>query len=511
MLLLNSQGILHHFTQSLMPGLSVDVKAMNLLDSKELISYNVIYLDTGLTDDEIFKGVKEKLIEFTQQGGTLFLSNEYAAHFPKEFLGIQSISKVDTKEMNFTYPEVSENLRSLQSIWKSFAEDYILFQKANASRPKLLIDYDQAVVVDQAAPIAVQDGLAYFIANRVGNGHVLWSNTFLPNKAYITLFDLQPEDEQKYFHFGYATANYMFRNELLDFAAKEKYGFSIKKAYGPYGRPGLAWQNHYEQLYSANILDLVKWTDILEKYNQIPTFSLARGMYNGGQWHSNIAYHLNEGSNEQPIFRGEQENSFFTSGEKVKLKDDYLKFTRYPGYTGLLSKIDLPQRAFPQWVDWNEDGKQDIIAGTWEGEIYFIENIGDIGKPRFEEKVNLYADGRKIFVKENSAAPFVFDYNGDGLQDLIIGDRSGSIHVFINEGTKKRDKFESAGLLKAGDAALRVNGEAAPFAEDWDGDSVTDLLVGSGDGKVLLFKGSLRDGQWLFSENGAPFRRQTGK
>jgi hypothetical protein len=39
-----------------------------------------------------------------------------------------------------------------------------------------------------------------------------------------------------------------------------------------------------------------------------------------------------------------------------------------------------------------------------------------------------------------------------------------------------------------GGQALRVSGDAGPFVADWDGDGVADLLVGAGDGSVSLYR-----------------------
>jgi hypothetical protein len=497
---MNSRSIFQHMDQSLHSGVALDVKAVEELKSINLSKYDFVYLDTNLATANEFASVPEHLIQFVEKGGTLFLSNEYAAYFPKDFLGIQSLNKIDTKAMDFVYPEVRGNLKGLQAIWKSFAEDYSHYEKKNAGMPKLQIDYEQAAVADTATVLVEQDNLAYLLANQAGEGMVIWSNTFMPNEKYITAFDLKGKEEQKYFHFGYAAANYFFRNELINLVSKEKYGFSVRKGYGPYGRPGIAWQNHYEALYSVYIEDMIKWTEILEEYNQIPSFSLIRDMYNGGQWHSNITLHINEGTNEKPVFKGELENSFFSSGEKIQLEDDYLKFTRYPGYTGLLSKIKLPQRAYPQVIDWNNDGKKDIIAGTWEGEIYFIKNVGADNSPQFKEKIKLTAEGKEIFVEEGGAAPFVYDYNHDGLVDLLVGDRSGRIRLFLNQGDVKDAKLIDSGFIKSEDEDLKVHGDAAPIMVDWDGDDISDLLVGESTGQIVFFKGSQIDGKLSFHE-----------
>src|SRR5262249_45321949 len=117
-----------------------------------------------------------------------------------------------------------------------------------------------------------------------------------------------------------------------------------------------------------------------------------------------------------------------------------------------------------------------------------------------------------IFTTGCASAVHATDWDGDGDLDLIVGDIQGDVQLIPNEGSAKAYAFGKprplkldpasarpagslftevkrlvSGRREAGDA-VHVEGDAGPFAADWDGDGDLDLLVGSGDGSVVLFR-----------------------
>ncbi|MDW7674358.1 MAG: VCBS repeat-containing protein [Bacillota bacterium] len=496
---LKNASIYQHFQQSLIPAIELETKKISTQLALKAEDYDLIYLDNGLAEDSTFQPIVEILESYVAEGGHLFLSHEYIDVFPKGFLGIKEVKNIETTAMDFTYPKVRPNLEGLQGIWRSFADDYRHYEGLN---PEFHLNYDKAAIADAATPIVEQEGLAYLLANEIGDGVVIWANNFMPNEQFITRLDFIPEGQQKYFHFGYATANYMFRNELVGLVSKEKYGFTLKKSYGPYGRSGVAWQNHYEALYSFVLKDMIKWTDLLAEYNQVPTFSIIRGSYNWGQWHSSLSLQLNIGTAEVPLFPGELENSFYSSGERLESDKDYLTFGRYPGYYTLLADIELPYRSYPQVVDWNGDGNKDLLVGAFDGEVYLVENVGTDGEPRFAEVVNLYTNDQQLLSVGEYSAPLVYDYDGDGLFDLLVGNWLGRVQLYLNKGSKTEPKLTKAGYIAVGNDGrnLKVSGDAAPIIADWDNDGAPDLLVGESTGKVIFFKGTKAGNRLSFDE-----------
>jgi hypothetical protein len=86
-------------------------------------------------------------------------------------------------------------------------------------------------------------------------------------------------------------------------------------------------------------------------------------------------------------------------------------------------------------------------------------------------------------VEKICTRPFAVDWDGDGRLDLVVGNFGGTFYWFKGEGKGKfRPKPE---MLKIGDEPLRIHGHHSdPFVIDWDGDGDLDILSGSSDGGV---------------------------
>jgi hypothetical protein len=70
------------------------------------------------------------------------------------------------------------------------------------------------------------------------------------------------------------------------------------------------------------------------------------------------------------------------------------------------------------------------------------------------------------------------DWNGDGLDDIIVGDREGYVNLFTRKGAGIHD-LVSEGHLGATDADIDVGANSAPVVVDWNEDGLLDLLVGN--------------------------------
>jgi hypothetical protein len=96
----------------------------------------------------------------------------------------------------------------------------------------------------------------------------------------------------------------------------------------------------------------------------------------------------------------------------------------------------------------------------------------------------LQAGGAPLRGGGNFAAPFVVDWDNDGRKDLVVAGGDGALLLYQNVGTDAAPEFGAGIPLTADGAALAVPGPAFAFVADWDDDGNKDLLVGDGQGSV---------------------------
>ncbi len=93
-------------------------------------------------------------------------------------------------------------------------------------------------------------------------------------------------------------------------------------------------------------------------------------------------------------------------------------------------------------VDWDGDGKQDLLIGTERNGVFFYRNIGTAKAPKL-------AEGKALELKTGDAEAGsrwridVADWNNDGKKDILVGtfsrrsgkDRKygGSIWLFLGK------------------------------------------------------------------------------
>lgn len=209
-------------------------------------------------------------------------------------------------------------------------------------------------------------------------------------------------------------------------------------------------------------------TDLLVgNFGYLDTCFYGTGYNLNCQYRGQLALLENTGSADNPQFRLVDTNFadlpyWFTKGEK-------------------------PYAIVPAAADLDGDGDLDLLLGNAWGTLIFLENIALPGQPaQFELKDPNY---QNITVGSYSA-PQLFDLNDDGLHDLVIGRRNGTISWYQNTGSLTNPVFsfvkDSLGGVNVRNPSLSVYGYCIPhFFRDKDGR--IHLFAGSEFGEIFYY------------------------
>ncbi len=175
----------------------------------------------------------------------------------------------------------------------------------------------------------------------------------------------------------------------------------------------------------------------------------------------------------------------------------------------------------PHVVDWNGDGKLDLLAGGYiTGRVFYYENIAPTAHetPQLTYRGPLQADGKDVDVTW-CAAPCTGDFRNTGKLDLISGamqitagggdlsDPKKALWYFENIGTRTnpvlhRIPFPSKGTFPFG--AL-----ATPRALDISGSGLLDLVT-SVDQQIYFIRNIGTPSQPLFDADSEPLKMPWG-
>ena len=145
-----------------------------------------------------------------------------------------------------------------------------------------------------------------------------------------------------------------------------------------------------------------------------------------------------------------------------------------------LAVIDIGTSSTPLIMDNDEDGDLDLIIGGFNGRIAYYKNIGSPTSPSYELQQDYFSG---IDVGDNSA-PFLFDYDNDGDNDLFTGSRDGKIFYFQNDGNNISPIWT---LQNNFITELNFGGNSVPNLVDIDNDSDIDLMFGNIKGGLYLY------------------------
>ena len=191
-------------------------------------------------------------------------------------------------------------------------------------------------------------------------------------------------------------------------------------------------------------------------------------------------------------------------------------------------------------ADWDHDDLPDILVNSIWGKVLWYRNIGTRTAPKLSSakpiKVNLSGENPKPawywwqpeennLVTQWRTTPTVFDFNRDGLNDIVMLDHEGYLalfervrrdgelvlmpgkRVFYGFGPSAFDgrqqaKNEEYGLLQLNIREAGGSGRRKFCFADWDQDGLTDLLVNSKNINFLRNVSEKNSTEYVFQDMG---------
>jgi hypothetical protein len=219
------------------------------------------------------------------------------------------------------------------------------------------------------------------------------------------------------------------------------------------------------------------------------------------------------------------ENTGLVKGHMPLFRDP-VYFRQKAGY------VKFGALATPFAVDWDEDGDEDLVCGNTAGNIAFIENLGlakggNKKMPGWNPPVLLEAGGEPIRImagvngsiqgpaeaKWGFTTLSVADWNHDGLKDIIVNSIWGKVVWYENTGTHGHPVLSPAKPVLAMESTLKpawnwwdpepghlvTQWRTTPFALDWNGDGLTDLIMLDQEGYLSYFERIEKNGRLILS------------
>lgn len=163
------------------------------------------------------------------------------------------------------------------------------------------------------------------------------------------------------------------------------------------------------------------------------------------------------------------------------------ELTRVTGSGDPFNGINASNFSIPVFVDIDNDGDMDAFVGEYGGTVNFFRNDGTAANPNFTGALGSEnpLDGIDVGVY---AVPAFVDVDGDGDQDVFIGERDGILNFFRNDGTDSSPDLNQIAGAQNPFNGVDVGSNSSPVFVDIDNDGDMDAFIGEYGGTLRFFR-----------------------
>lgn len=150
-------------------------------------------------------------------------------------------------------------------------------------------------------------------------------------------------------------------------------------------------------------------------------------------------------------------------------------------------------------ADMNHDGLVDLLVGTNVGTVTYLQNVGSRSVPKFHFVGNFEGS----WVPTQWSFDSIVDFRGDGKPSLLIGGYGVRVELATGEPPfAARSELKTVSGKSMGKVAAHGDEFGNAQSYDFDNDGKPDIVFGTVDGNVLLYRntGTRQDPQFADAE-----------